>query len=271
MVQFARPNYGEQLRFAGAGLPEPLRMIVGTSRGRVRCLRYPGSRAGRYLHLHGGAFMMRRPEIDDFWARFVVATTGLEVVVPDYDVAPQVRYPVAHEQAYDIAVQLSSDGPVVVGGFSAGGNLAASVALRSVERAEITLGGQLLGVPSLDVAEDVHAKCARVPNAMISARLLGLVRATYFKDASRRGERWASPLLAPDLAGLPPALVVTAERDVLRVEGDAYARRLSVAGVAVEHVVVPGVDHYFLNGARPGQARAIMERMAAWLADCAGP
>lgn len=270
LAQLSRPRYGRELYFAGTDLPDPERITVRTRHGKVRCLRYPGTRPERYLHLHGGAFMMRHPEMDDFWARFVVATTGLEVLLADYSVAPQVRYPVAHEQVHDVARHLAQDAPLVIGGFSAGGNLAASVALLAAAGSEFALRGQLLGVPSTDVAEDVREKCARTPHAMLGPALLNLVRATYFKDASRRGEPWASPLRAPDLTGLPPAFVVTAERDVLRGEGDAYAQRLRAAGVPVEHVVAPGVDHYFLHGAGGAQARSLMDRMAGWIAAAAG-
>lgn len=265
LAQLSRPRYGAELVLEGGDLPKPGRLTVPTRHGKVPCLHYPGTASATYLHLHGGAFMMRRPQMDDFWARFVVATTGLAVVLPDYRVAPQVRYPVAHDQTYDVAAHLAGQGPLVVGGFSSGGNLAAAIALRSVETGDFTLRGQLLGVPSVDVAEDVDDKCARVSGSMITPGLLKLVRATYFKQAACRDEPWASPLRAPDLAGLPPAFVVTAERDVLRPEGDAYAARMQAAGVEVEHVVAAGVDHYFLHGGGQAAARAHMERMANWL------
>lgn len=104
---------------------------------------------------------------------------------------------------------------------------------------------------------------------MIGPRLLTLVRKTYFKDASRRAEPYASPLRAQDLRGVAPAFVVTAERDTLRAEADRYAARLAQAGVPVERVVAPGVDHYFLHGAGTEQARALMTRMASWIAAAA--
>ena len=263
------PRYGETLLFEGADLPEPEVVHLATRHGDVRCLRYPGTRAARYLHLHGGAFVTRHPEMDGFWARFVVATTGLEVVLPDYDVAPQARYPVAHEQIHDVAAALG-DRPLVVGGFSAGGNLAASVALWARDTGAVDLRGQLLGVPSLDVAESAEAKLARSPGGMVDRSLLTLVRETYFRDVARRDESYASPLRAATVSGLPPTMVVTAERDTLRPEGDEYARRLRDSAVAVDHVVAPGVDHYFLHGAGRGRARELMTRMASFLAGCAG-
>ncbi|GAB2464321.1 alpha/beta hydrolase [Jatrophihabitans fulvus] len=264
LTRLSRPRYGREVLFEGADLPSPVRDSVRTRHGRVRCLRYPGSADGRYVHLHGGAFVMRYPQMDDFWARFVVATTGVEVVLPDYAVAPFARYPVAHDQMLDVAAHYARDRPLVVGGFSGGGNLAASVALRSREEG-VPLRGQLLGVPSLDVAEEVGAKIATSPGGMIGPGVLTLAREAYFKDRSRRGEPTASPLLAPRVDGLPPALVVTAERDTLRREGDRYAARLRDAGVPTQHVVVPGVDHYFLHGAGETQARALMRRMADWI------
>lgn len=265
MAQRAEPHYGDHLVLEGGDLPAPLVTEVATRHGAVRCLRYPGAGAGRHLHLHGGAFVTRYPEMDDFWARFVVATTGLEVVLPDYDVAPQVRYPVAHEQVYDVAAALG-DLPLTVGGFSAGGNLAASLTLWARDTGMVDVRGVLLGVPSLDVAESADAKLARVPGGMVNRSLLTLVRETYFRDVAQRNDPYASPLRATSLAGLPPTMVVTAEQDTLRPEGDAYADRLREAGVAVEHFVAPRVDHYFLHGAGVSQARELMTRMAGTLA-----
>lgn len=259
--QLSRPRYGRELLFAGADLPAPERVRVPTRHGKVRCLVYRGTRPARYVHFHGGAFITRYPQMDDFWARFVVARTGLEVVLPDYDVAPQARFPVAHDQMLDVTRHYA-DLPLVVGGFSGGGNLAASVALRS---RDLALKGQLLGVPSLDVAEDARQKVLASPGGMIGTRLLTLVRETYFKDLATRTDPIASPLLADDLTGLPSAFVVTAQHDTLRREGDRYADRLAAAGVAVEHVVAPDVDHYFLHGAGEQPAHALMARMAGWL------
>jgi len=219
-----------------------------------------------YVHLHGGAFIMRHPQMDDFFSRFVAAEAGVAVVSVDYDVAPQVRYPVAQEQAHDVAAfiaergrELGLDGSrLAIGGFSAGGNLAASACLQARDRDTFEARFQLLGVPSLDLAEG-YADKQPVGSPMLGESIVNLVRATYFKDASRRTEPYASPLRAESLAGLPPTLVVTGERDLLRREGDAYARRLAEDGVAVEHRVVPGADHYFLT---PANARTEMGRMA---------
>lgn len=214
---------------------------------------------------------MRYPAMDDFWCRYLVAEAGVAVVNVDYLAAPRVRYPVAQEQAHDVLAWLGrragdwglDSERVSIGGFSGGGNLAASACLQARDVNSIAPRMQLLGVPSLDVAGDVHGKSSVVSNPMIGPGLLTLVRKTYFRDAGRRSEPYASPLLAESILGLPPAVIYTAEYDSLRAEGDAFAARLDEAGLLVEHRVVPRRDHYFLDPERPGQARELMASMAA--------
>lgn len=266
-------RYGEALRFSGSELSEPQSRRIPTRHGQVRVDLYVPQRATPppiYVHLHGGAFMMRFPRMDDFFARFVVAETDAAVVNVDYDVAPQSRYPVAQEQAHDVLAWLTGHAGewgldparLAIGGFSAGGNLAASACLQARDQGTASPRLQLLAVPSLDVAGDIHAKAPPGATPMIGPQLFKLVRRTYFKDASRRTEPYASPLLADDLEGLPPTVVFTAEHDALRAEGDAYAARLADVGLLVEHRVVPGRDHYFLDGDRPVQARALLDALA---------
>jgi acetyl esterase len=259
-------KYGRGLDFSGTDLPGPGRIRVPTRHGNVRCLVFrPEGAVGTYVHLHGGALVMRYPKMDDFFCRLVAAEVGTTVVSVDYDVAPQVRYPVAQEQAHDVLSWVSTGwgGPVAVGGFSAGGNLAASAALQARDLGSCSPVLQLLGVPALDVAEAGADKACKISNPMITPALLELVSRSYFKDASRRAEPYASPLLAPTLVGVAPAMVITAEYDRLRAEGDAYAVRLQAAGVPTEHLLVPSMDHYFL-GSRP-QARGVLDQMAAAL------
>ncbi|MCW2829429.1 MAG: carboxylesterase [Aeromicrobium sp.] len=270
-------RYGEQLRFAGSDLPRPESMRVLTRHGRVKVdvYRPPGiERPGVHVHLHGGAFIMRHPRMDDFFCRFLVAEAGVAVVNVDYLVAPRVRYPVAHEQTHDVLAWLTAHAGewgldaerISIGGFSGGGNLAASASLQARDRGTARPRLLLLGVPSLDVAGDIHAKPSVVANPMIGPGLLRIVRGTYFKDASRRAEPYASPLLADSVAGLPPTVVFTAEYDSLRAEGDAFAERLRAKALLVEHRVVPRRDHYFLDGNDPAQARPLLDALARHVA-----
>lgn len=279
LVQRSAPwsaTYGEDLYFTGTDLPDPTAIHVPTRRGDVRCLVYrpesPAASSPAYVHFHGGAFLMRFPQMDDFWARIVCIEVGAVVVNVDYDVAPQRRFPVAHEQSHDVAAWVARNpealgidpSRVLLGGFSAGGNLAASVALQARDQDSFRPVGQLLGVPSLDVAEDPESKSSTIGSPMISRDLLKLVRATYFKNKMARATPYASPLRAINLRGLPPAFVISAERDILRAEADRYAERLAGAGVPVEHLVVDGADHYFLDRGRD-RARLTLDRMVSWM------
>ena len=222
-------RYGDNLRFAGSDLPAPKRVRIQTRHGKVRVLLYrpaPGP-LPVHVHLHGGAFLMRYPAMDDWWCRYVAATAGVVVANVDFEVAPRVTYPVAQHQAHDVAAALAADGtPVSVGGFSSGGGLAASVALQARDSGSFVPTLQVLGIPALDLSAEPRDD----DPGMISPELRRLVRRVYVPDPASRLEPYASPLLAEDLRGLPPAIVLTAERDVLRAEGDAYAHRLRAAG-----------------------------------------
>ena len=254
-------SYGDDLRFAGRDLPAPDRVRVATRYGKVPVFLHrpaPGP-LPVHVHLHGGAFLMRHPAMDDWWCRYVAATAGVVVANVDFEVAPRVTYPVAQHQAHDVAAALAADGtPVSVGGFSSGGGLAASVALQARDSGSFAPTLQVLGIPALDLSAEPQDG----DPGMISPALRRLVRRVYLPDPATRLDPYASPLLAPDLSGLPPAVVLTAERDVLRAEGDAYADRLRAAGVRVVHDVTPGVDHYFLTE-DPVRARTTMAMVAA--------
>ncbi|MDO9455196.1 alpha/beta hydrolase [Nocardioides sp.] len=249
-------RYGADLRFAGRDLPRPARRRYATRHGVVTGWEYGAPDAPALVHFHGGAWLMRYPQMDDWWCRYVAATAGVRVVNVDFRTGPYVTYPVAQHQCHDVAATVAETGPVAVGGFSSGGGLAASVALQARDLGSFVPRLQVLGVPALDLASDLPAG-----NGMISPSLRALVRRVYFPDPATRAEPYASPVLAPDLTGLPPAVVLTAERDTLRRDGDRYAERLREAGVDVVHDVTPRADHYFLTE-DPQRARTTMAMVA---------
>ncbi len=198
---------------------------------------------------------MRHPRMDDFFARFLVAETGIAVLAVDYDTAPQVRYPVAQEEAHDVAAYVAEPrcraGPRRRSARDRRLQRRRQPGRLRVPRRPVTSDTfaarfQLLGVPSLDLAES-YADKQPVGSPMLAEGIHHLVRATYFNDASRRTEPYASPLRAESLAGLPPTLIVTGGMDLLSREGHAYARRLAEAGVTVQHRTLPRADHYFLS------------------------
>ncbi len=256
-------RYGEDLRFAGTDLPAPLKRRIPTRHGNVEVHEYaaPGGdhrdpTGPAYVHFHGGAWLMRYPQMDDWWCRYLAATAGVRVVNVDFRTGPYVAYPVAQQQCHDVSAAIAAQAPVAVGGFSSGGGLAASVCLQARDAGSFAPRLQVLGVPALDLASDLPSGAG-----MISPSLRALVRRVYFPDPATRAEPYASPVLAEDLSGLPSAIVLTAERDTLRPDGDTYAARLRAAGVNVVHDVTPGADHYFLTE-NPHRARTTMAMIA---------
>ena len=117
-------RYGDELRFAGTDLPRPTRRRIPTRHGRVTVHEYggsPGTTGPAYVHFHGGAWLMRYPQMDDWWCRYVAATAGVRVVNVDFRTGPYVTYPVAQHQCHDVAAAIAAEAPVAVGGFSSGG------------------------------------------------------------------------------------------------------------------------------------------------------
>lgn len=266
----------------------PQRVVVPTDEGPVTVYLYrppaqalaDGSVPPVYINLHGGGFLIRRPEFDAHLCRTIAAEAGCVVVNVDYDVAPQRTYPVAPRQAYAVACWAAGAGAqehgwdgdrLAIGGQSAGGNLAAGACLRARDEGGFTAQLQVLAYPPLDLALDPARKHARTAKPMISPGLAKLFNATYLVEAGRATEPLASPLLADDLSGVAPAVVVTADFDLLRDEGDAYAARLAEADVPVVHWVAPGVDHAFTHVEPVSHTREMLDLVVANLISAWSP
>jgi acetyl esterase len=265
---FWRPR--KALYFARRAVAAPDEIRVPTRHGAVRALVYRppvDAHAGNalppvHVQIHGGGFYGRLPEQDEHIAAFIASDVGAVVVSIDYDVTPQVRYPVAEEQCYDVAawVVASASGNgwdarrVSVGGESAGGKLAINVC--QLAHASGVFRPCAL-VAAFAIADMTRAdRTSAKPNAAIAPWLQRLVNATYFADASRRAEPLASPLYDADLAAaLPATLIMTGADDTLAPEMDAIAERLRAAGVSVVHRRFAATDHGFTHTGSVATAR----------------
>jgi len=204
---------------------------------------------------HGGGWVVGDVASYDAVARGLCAATGALVASVDYRLAPEHPYPAAFEDCAaatawlaEHAAALGADpARVAVAGDSAGGNLAAAVALWARDRGSPPLRAQALLYPTVDAGLGHPSVEEHAEGFGLTAVQMRAWRDQYLPDRARWGDAAASPLAAPDLAGLPPALVVTAEHDVLRDEGEAYAARLEAAGVAATAIRMPGLVHGFLG------------------------
>jgi acetyl esterase len=227
------------------------------------------------VFFHGSGFVVCSLDTHDGMCRNLCAGSGCVVVSVDYRLAPEAKFPAAPDDclaatrwAVANAAGIGADpGRVVVAGDSAGGNLAAVTALRLRDEGGPKLAGQLLIYPVTDYYDP------GAPSMLENANGYGLTRAGmiwfwdhYLADASHAANPYACPLRADDLSGLPPALVVTAEYDPLREEGEYYAARLRAAGVPTEMKRWDGMNHgfFFVPGVVDRSSAAIDEA-CAWV------
>ena len=246
----------------------------------ARVYRVSGEKSPTIVFFHGGGWVAGDLETHDRQARLLAIETGSVVVSVDYRRPPETRFPGAFEDAFaavrDVTIRIAGfggdRGRVGVAGDSAGGNLAATVAI-ACRDAGVDLAAQLLVYPVTDVAGNyADAKLnARFPSRAENAEGYFLSRAVmewfaghYLEDAEHGLDWRVSPLRAKNLAGLAPAVVCTAWFDPLRDEGRAYAEALAAAGVATQYHHGAGLIHgYFGLVAASETARHEAERARA--------
>lgn len=203
------------------------------------------------LWIHGGGFFLGRAVDDEEFCEQVVVEAGAVVVSVDYRLAPEHPFPSALDDCYAALKWLASAGAelhldtnrIAVGGVSAGGNLAAAVALLARDRGGPSLCYQLLLVPVLDdrhtTPSSYEVSDERIWNRGVSLKAW----AAYLAKSGGMVSTYAAPARAADLSGLPSAYVYVEAQDLLRDEDIAYANRLMQAGVATELHVYPGMFH----------------------------
>ena len=195
---------------------------------------------GCHVHFHGGGFWLGTLEHTESSCRHIADGANCVVVAVDYRLAPEHRFPTAAEDCYaalcwvaDKADELEIDTRrISIGGESAGGNLTAVTALMARDRGGPALVLQVLEIPVTDLTMSQPSIIENGSGYMLERAGMEQYRG-YYADEADWTNPYASPLLADDLTGLPPAIVMTCEFDPLRDEGEAYAERLEAAGVEV--------------------------------------
>lgn len=225
---------------------------------RVRIVKPVGSTGAlpAILYIHGGGWVLGNAGTHDRLVRDLATGVDAAVVFVEYDRSPEARYPVAIEQAYATAQWITSHGAeegidstrIAVAGDSVGGNMAAAVAIMAKQRGDVTFCHQSLFYPVTDAAQDTDSYIEFADGPFLLAKSMAWFWNAYLPDEDKRGEITASPLRATleELAGLPEAFVVVDENDVLRDEGEAYARRLVEAGVRTTTVRYNATIHDFM-------------------------
>jgi acetyl esterase len=226
------------------------------------------------VYFHGGGWVTGDLDTHASVGRALANRTGCMVVAVDFRNAPEHPFPAPLDDCYAVVewlarsgAELGADpGRLAVIGDSAGGNLAAAVALRARERAGPQLAAQVLVNPVLDFDLDRPSYLANADGLGLTRDMMRWYWEQYLAGRADPLAPEVSPLRAADLGGLPPALVITCEFDPLLDEGVEYARRLSEAGVRVEHVNEPGMVHgYFRMAGAFRRARKSWDDCARFL------
>jgi len=264
-----------------AGPPQPVadvtdRIIPGPG-GEIPIRVYaPGGQRPMpgLVYVHGGGWVVGSLRTHDVVCRALANGGGCTVVSVDYRLAPEHKFPAAIDDAeaatrwvFDNAVQLGIDPErIAVGGDSAGGNLAAAVSLTLRDAGGPRLAYQLLIYPVADHNLDTPSYIANGDGYRLTRSAMLWYWNHYLRTPADADDQRASPLRAASLAGLPPALVATAEYDPLLDEGRAYADRLRQAGVDVEYREYPGLVHGFVaQGGVVDRAQVALGELAAAL------
>ena len=204
---------------------------------------------------HGGGWVIGDLESADPTARHLCRDAGCLVISVDYRLAPETKFPGPAEDCYAATVWAARNAPalnadpdrIAVGGDSAGGNLAAAVSLMAADRRGPAIVHQLLVYPVTDRNYQTPSYTDNAEGYMLARDAMRWYWDAYLASDADAANPYAAPMQAQTLTGQPPALIITAEYDPLRDEGEAYGHRLQAAGVAAEITRYPGMIHGFFS------------------------
>lgn len=276
-----REEISHQARIAGGRQPVGAvrDLLVGDLPGRLYAPSAVTGETGLLVFFHGGGFMYGDLDSHDPTCRFLAERARVRVLAVDYRLGPEDPFPAAYDDAVGAhrwavahADSLGVDrNRIAVGGDSAGGNLAAGVAL-SAAREGLPLAWQMLVYPATDCTRDTRSYQMFATGLFLTREFMELANESYLHGEADELDPRASPLLDDVPDGLAPAYVATAGFDPLRDEGEAYARKLSDAGVEVTLRRFPDQIHGFFNLVGAGRrSRAASGEIAAQLGAAIGP
>ncbi|MFC8226313.1 alpha/beta hydrolase [Streptomyces sp. NPDC057287] len=244
-----------EARPQGPEVPHVEDLTVGSAAVGARLYRPSAESLPLVVFLHGGMWTIGDLESHDRACRRLALGAGTAVLSVDFRRAPEHPWPAAVDDCVDVirwagsggASSAGISGPTVVMGDSSGGNLAALACLCLRDEGGPLPAAQILVYPNTDLTLSCPSARSKATGWGLRTDDVAWGAEQWVPDPSRRGDPRVSPLYAVDLGGLPPAVVVTAEHDPLRDEGDAYAARLVDAGVPVSHRCEAGMVHGFLT------------------------
>ena len=254
----ARLNAASRPRPAGPAVASVMDRGIPGPDGEVAVRIYAPAGSGPFpilVWFHGGGWVLGDLESADPTARHLCQGAGCVVVSVDYRLAPETKFPGPAEDCYAATVWAAENAAAIngdasriaVGGDSAGGNLAAAVSLMAADRRGPAIAHQLLVYPVTDRNYQTASYIDNAAGYMLARDAMRWYWDAYLASDADAANPYAAPMQAQNLAGQPPALVITAEYDPLRDEGEAYGRRLREAGVDAAITRYDGMIHGFFG------------------------
>lgn len=246
----------------------------------VRFIRPEGSseKLPVIFYIHGAGWVFGSAKTHDKLVRELAVRTHSVVVFPEYTLSPEAKYPTAIEQNYDVLQQLKDISheknldihKLTVAGDSVGGNMATVMTIMTKQRNGLPINQQLLYYPVTNAEFDTESYHQFAENYFLAKEGMQWFWDQYTTDVNERAEITASPLKASveELKGLPSAMILNAEADVLRDEGEAYGNKLREAGVEVTHMRFQGIIHNFVmvnSMDQTNATRAAMDISTNWI------
>lgn len=265
-LAFRLQSSSPEVQFATHPISKPTVLHIPTRHGQVKAYVYAphpdtvtlekasGLLPPVHVALHGGAFIVRRPLQEDNVARYLASEVGTYVVLPDYDTAPTVMFPVSEEQSYDVfnwvhehASEHGWDGErMTVGGPSSGSKMAFSVVTQAIDAGTFVPLALSSEYGVADLSRPNSRRQSPKAKPVVPEQMMDLVKNTYFADAVLTNPL-ASPTYYERLSEFPPTLIMTGELDTLKHEMNELADIMTLAGVEVTHHEFPGADHGFTH------------------------
>ena len=219
------------------------------------------------LYVHGGGWILGDKEVYDMPSKKLADETNSVVIFVDYTKSPEAKYPTALNQIYGVLMYITENhdefnifqDKIAIAGDSAGGNMAAATAIRAKKENGPKIVSQVLIYPVTDADMNSKSYDDFKNGPWLTKKAMEWFFNAYISDKKQQNDIYVSPLKADleDLKGLPPALIITDENDILRDEGEAYARKLDAAGVDTMSVRINGTFHdFFMLNALAGTASA---------------
>ena len=238
---------GQMQAAVDAGAWKTKQAPLETTLGGLRTLRFrpDGAPRGYVLQLHGGGFRIGRPEFESLFAEALVERCGVEVVVPQYRLAPEGPFPAGLADALTALTALHEeigDAPLIVGGDSAGGGLAAALGVLTAAQGGPRIDGLVLLSPWLDLRVSATSYTTNAASDPMFSKESADVAAELYLQGFDPAHPLASPLLAP-IAVFPPTLISVGTGEVLYDDSRLFHDKLSTVGTAVRLSAIPGMEH----------------------------